>query len=208
MSEQPTTETSLTQARSWVATHPILTVAGAVVVLLLVAMLAWNIQLSSASDRVDDSGPAATAAPVWTPPAPAAPAPTPIAQFGQAFNYADGLAVTVSAPQFYTPGKYAAKGASDTRFVTVEVGLVNGTEAPVDAQQTVLSAVINSTEAQQVFDTANKVSGAPNVTVLPGKGVKYRVAFGTSATGPLDLQIQVAPGFGIKYSTAIFTGVI
>jgi hypothetical protein len=58
-----------------------------------------------------------------------------------------------------------------------------------------------TTEEQQVYDSANGIGGSPTTTLLPGREIQFRMAFG--ATNPDDLVLEVTPGF--EYGSAIFT---
>lgn len=66
-----------------------------------------------------------------------------------------------------------------------------------------MSASVDGQEAAAVFDSAKKISGAPNTTVQPGKSTTYTLAFSAPVESG-DLQVDVRPGFVLDAAT--FTG--
>ncbi len=131
--------------------------------------------------------------------------PVPVAvnpTFGETYTYENGLAVTVSAPQPYTPSNSAAVGEpSPPNFVVFDITVTNGTQTNYDPSSFSASMQSATTEEQQVYDSANGIGGSPTTTLLPGREIQFRMAFG--ATNPDDLVLEVTPGF--EYGSAIFT---
>lgn len=127
-------------------------------------------------------------------------APNP--RFGETHTYEDGVAVTVSLPQPYTPSGTASVGEPrPPAFVVFDITVTNGSQANYDPALFSASLQSGSTEAAMVFDSANNIGGTPTTTVLPGRDVVFRIAFGV--TDPSDLVMEVAPGY--EYEAAIFT---
>ena len=123
--------------------------------------------------------------------------------FGQTYTFEDGLAVTVSAPRPYTPSEYAYVDENASAFLAFDVTIVNGTSA--NYEPSIFSTTLQSgnAEAQEVFDSANNLTGSPSTPILPGRESAFTIAYGV--TNPTDLVMQVSPGFGFDYEPALFT---
>jgi hypothetical protein len=124
------------------------------------------------------------------------------AAFGDTLSYDNGLEVTVSAPQPYTPSESAyIDGPTPAAFVAFDVTVVNGTGEDYDPIELFLTLQSGTTEEAQVFDTANGLDGTPYQTLLAGRSVAFTVGFG--ATDPADLVMEVTPGF--DYEPVVYT---
>ncbi|OZC83450.1 hypothetical protein CH282_15990 [Rhodococcus sp. 06-418-1B] len=121
--------------------------------------------------------------------------------FGQAFTFNNGLSVGVSAPTPYTPSASAATSDPNGQFVAFTVTIVNGSSENYDPALFTASLQSGNTEAEQVYDSANDVGGAPSTAVLPSRESQFTMAFEVS--DPADLVLQVSPGF--EYRDAFFT---
>ncbi len=155
------------------------------------------------------TGSPSTSAPSTGAPAPSAPAGDPgpgspasgTAAFGTTVEYDDGLTVTVSPPQPYTPSESAyIGGPAPASFVAFDVTVLNGTAA--DFEPTLLfSLQSGSTSEEQLFDSGGGLDGTPYQTLLPGRSVAFRIGFG--ASDPADLVLEVTPGF--EYEPVSYT---
>lgn len=125
-----------------------------------------------------------------------------VAAFGERVTFDDGVAVEVTAPQAFTPGRYALGNERD-RAVSFEVTIFNGSDQPLDAVTTVVRATHGGRDAPLIFDSQKGMSGPPQGTVLPGKSITFPVAV-SIGKDDADLQIDVTPGF-IR-DPAIFSG--
>lgn len=96
--------------------------------------------------------------------------------FGSTFTWDDKLSVTFSKPQPYTPGEYAAGTENFKDFVVMDVTIKNGTSKVYDANMFTASATTGEKESDQVYD-GDKI-GSPSSKVMPGKSLKFKVAFG------------------------------
>jgi len=122
--------------------------------------------------------------------------------FGNTFTYVNGLAVTISPPQPYTPTDTAyISEPAPPAFVVFDVTIVNGTAT--NYEPTLFSATMQSAnvESDPVFDSGGGINGSPSTVLLPGRETVFRMAFG--ATDPADLVLEVSPGF--EYDPAVFT---
>ncbi|AJW78486.1 hypothetical protein [Clavibacter michiganensis] len=120
--------------------------------------------------------------------------------FGETFAYTDGVSVTVSAPQPFTPSEYANKG-SEPNFVLFEITVVNGSEGnydPTSFYDTLQSA---NAESEEVYDSQQGLGNSPTTSLLPGREAKWTVAYGV--LDPNDMVMEITPGF--EYSSRIWT---
>ena len=126
-------------------------------------------------------------------------APTEI-RFGDTWEWEDGMQVTVSKPKKFKPSDYAAGTDGYTKFVQFTVTVKNGTSKKVDLIG-MADAASGDTEAHEVFDSGKGISGSPSTSILPGRKVTYKVAFGVQ--DPNDIVFQYGPTF--DHEDAIFT---
>jgi hypothetical protein len=156
---------------------------------------------------VTDEEVAGTNRPTATSPAKSTPtteAPPPVVnpKFGETFTYEDGLVLTVSAPQPYTPSEYSYVGEpAPPAFVAFDITIVNTTQANYDPAMFFATMQSANVEQQQIFDSANGIEGSPTTPILPGRETVFRLAFG--AANPADLVMQVSPSF--EHEPVIYT---
>ena len=122
--------------------------------------------------------------------------------FGATSTDANGLAVTVAAPQVVA----LPAGATPVRpwpvYVTVAVTVVNGSAVGYDPQGLFVSLTSGKDTAEQVFAAGAGLPGIPTESLAPGARVSFPLAFGVSAPAPLSLEI--APDF--TQPTAVYQG--
>ncbi|TWF76572.1 hypothetical protein FHX44_112465 [Pseudonocardia hierapolitana] len=129
-------------------------------------------------------------------------APADAAAFDQRVTFDDGVAVEVTAPQAFTPGRYVFGNERD-RAVSFEITIVNGSDQPLDTATAIVRATHSGRDAPLIFDLQNGMKGPPQGTVLPGKSITFPVAV-SIGKDVADLQIDVSPGF--VGDPAIFSG--
>lgn len=128
--------------------------------------------------------------------------------FGETMTWDDGVSLTVSAPEPYTPSDFAA-GATHVSNVVFTLTITNNSTA--DLQPLPLPTLSSGDqEVSQIFDIGNDVFGPgddvgfpPADTIEPGGSVSWRVAW--SLDDSSSLTLQVAPSF--LYPSATFTNV-
>lgn len=123
-----------------------------------------------------------------------------VAAFGEAYTWSDGLSVTISAPESYSPSDYAAGVVDGQSAVTLQITLVNGTGAAFDPVMTSVTAQSGNTEASQIFDSGQGMEGSPMTKILPGRETTYAVAF--SVADPADLVVEFAPDW--EHASVLF----
>lgn len=112
-----------------------------------------------------------------------------IAPFGETLKRGDGLEVTVSAPESFTPGRYAAGGEGSAEHVRFEVTLKNGTDEAFDPSMLYATVTSGGVEGEEIFDDG--LDGAPMTTLLPGKSVTYPVGFGVKDSSDVLMEIEL-----------------
>lgn len=122
-------------------------------------------------------------------------------KFGDNFKYADGLQVSVAIPVPFTPSESSAITTKSPDYFSFEITIKNGTGRAFDPSAVQSSLQSGDQESGSVFDSANGIGSPPSTSLLPGRSVKFKVAFGVGT--PKDLVFQVTPSF--NYDPAIFT---
>ena len=155
-------------------------------------VLAAGLLLTSCSTESGEIGEAATGSNAQAPAsASAEQAPAPNPKFGETFNYENGLSVTVSSPEPYTPSDSAALG-SEPNNVKFNVKVVNGTQENFNLAGVYATVQSGNTEGTPVFDSANGIESAPPTPLLPGRESTWDLVFGV--TDPADIVMQIQPG--------------
>ncbi|MEU4266479.1 DUF4352 domain-containing protein [Streptomyces sp. NPDC026092] len=124
--------------------------------------------------------------------------------FGETERYADGVDVTVSAPQRFTPSDGAAGHTAGNRAVKLEVTVRNGSEARVPLVVIVQGRDAQGREVERVFDDANDLGAGLMGTLLPGRTAVGTYAFDVpgGSDGTLDLEVTV----GVDRGPAFWSG--
>ncbi|WP_043110033.1 DUF4190 domain-containing protein [Paraoerskovia marina] len=113
------------------------------------------------------------------------------ASFGSTYTYDDGLAVTISEPESFTPGEWAFGGEDAPAHVKFTITVDNGTDEPFDPSLFTTSLASGGAESDSVYD--DDISGSPDTKVMPGKSVSFVVGYGVE--DPDDLTMEVSPDF-------------
>ena len=172
--------------------------------------------LGTVFDEIDDSIPDVPVLPLPgeddpgadpPPEQPAAPDAGALA-FGETMTWDDGVALTVSAPEPYTPSDFAV-GATEANNVVFTLTITNNSTE--DLQPLPLPTLSSSDQemsqvfdiGSDLFDPGDDVGIPPTATVEPGGSVSWRAAW--SVDDPSSLTLQAAPSF--LYPSATFTNV-
>ena len=145
------------------------------------------------------SSPATT--PSRTPTPPSTTAVTDQAVFGETYAWADGLEVTVSAPEPFKPSEYAVTDNADDTYLSFTVTIVNKTGKKYEPALFIASVQSGDREGEQIFDSENGFSGTPSTAILNGRQSTFTIGF--SASDAKDIVMEVRPGF--DYDSAYFT---
>lgn len=147
-------------------------------------------------DQTGANRPAASAAPADANPAGSTgdgqAAPEGPVEFGRTVTYPDKVSIKVAKPTEFKPSEYAvAETEPGSKHVAFEVTVVNKSAEPVDLSLMLLTVQSGNTEAQQIFDSENKLEGTPSTKVQPGRESTFRVGF--SVSDPNDIVMDVNP---------------
>ncbi|MFF2275760.1 DUF2510 domain-containing protein [Agromyces sp. NPDC058126] len=126
--------------------------------------------------------------------------------FGETMTWDDGVALTVSAPEPYTPSDLAV-GATRANSVVFTLTITNGSTQDV-ALLPLPTVTAGDQEVSQIFDvgsdvfaTGDDVGFPPAKTLEPGASVSWRAAW--SIDDPTSLTLEAAPSF--LYPAVVFT---
>ncbi|MFC8191767.1 hypothetical protein ACFUMH_08920 [Cellulomonas sp. NPDC057328] len=115
-------------------------------------------------------------------------------RFGKPFEYADGLFLTVKAPQQFEPSG-EAEGVEEGVPVRVRVQVTNGTRQPYTPSTLSATAESGGVTATPVWDPAREIDTAgPYVTLDPGGTASFDLGF--AVADPSDLRIELLPALG------------
>ncbi|WP_173923328.1 DUF2510 domain-containing protein [Agromyces sp. Marseille-P2726] len=187
-------------------------IAAIVGVVMFVTFLIGS--LGTVFDEIDDTLPDV---PVFPQPAPEDPGAPPAPEqpegqvegslaFGDTMTWDDGVALTVSAPEPYTPSDFSV-GATHASNVVFTLTITNNSAA--DLQPLPLPTLSSGDQdVSQIFDVGTDVFGPgddvgfpPAATLAPGESVSWRAAWSLDDASALTLQ--VAPS--LLYPSATFT---
>lgn len=130
------------------------------------------------------------------------PADAPKA-FGDTVTWDNNVSISVSDPKPYKATDYAAGVTAGQKQVYFTLVLTNHS-AETYTPVLMVSASSGGEEASDIFDIdgpQGDMGTPPTTKVLPGKTIKWKVAF--SVADASDITLQVSPGF--EYTDAIFT---
>jgi len=121
-------------------------------------------------------------------------APETNPHFGQAYVYDDGLSVSVSAPQPYTPSPNAAGATAATNLIFT-ITVKNGTKENFDPSLMLNSLNSGSTAASVITDLQGPqgdVTGfAPQTPLTPGQSVSFKTAYSVADANDLTMSIKL-----------------
>lgn len=112
-------------------------------------------------------------------------------RFGQTYTWPDGTAVTISAPEAYTPSQYAIGPVDGYTNLKFSVTLVNNTDDTVNTMMFTATVLSGGKEGPQIISSADNVGGSM-VDVPAGKSVAFDIAY--SVADPDDISMTVSPG--------------
>lgn len=175
-------------------------IAATVGIVMLVTFL-----IGSLGNAIDEAIPNVPVFP--QPEQPGSPAEGDLA-FGDTMTWDDGVALTVTGPEPYSPSDFAVGATLENNVVFTLTITNNSTEDVQTLPLPSLSA--GDQEVSQIFDVGSDliepgddVGIPPTATIEPGGSVTWRAAW--SLDDPSSLTLQVAPN--LLYPSATFTNV-
>ncbi|MGH3950141.1 MAG: hypothetical protein ACRDSE_13620 [Pseudonocardiaceae bacterium] len=125
-------------------------------------------------------------------------------QFGQPHPFADGLTITVSEPESFTPSASAYPQAA--RAIAFQIMVRNETDRPYRLSGMSITVTANGEPAKEIVDSPqgfNGIAGADN-DVPPTRGVLVTLAFAMPSE-PAPVRLTVKPDL-TDPASAIYVG--
>ncbi|MDF2575315.1 MAG: hypothetical protein K0S05_2227 [Agromyces sp.] len=124
--------------------------------------------------------------------------------FGETMAWADGVSMTVSAPEPFAPSDVAV-GADQAVDLVFTLTITNDSSENV---QPIVASTLSSggSEANRIIDVGaegGQIGIPPTTPILPGQSITWREAW--SVADADSLTMQTAPSFG--YDPVVFTNV-
>lgn len=110
-------------------------------------------------------------------------------KFGDTYTWPDGVALTISAPQEFTPGEYAAGTVEGQPAVAYDITINNGGDKDIESIIVYITGTSGGQEIKSIFDSENGID-VPQATILPGQSLTWKVAY--SVADPSDITMTVA----------------
>ncbi|RCW45858.1 uncharacterized protein DUF4352 [Halopolyspora algeriensis] len=122
-------------------------------------------------------------------------------EFGETHTWSGGEAITVSAPEEYTPSNQFLQAPEGKRFVALDVTIANKGDDEYNAMSTKLTAQHNGQVAQQNYAAGDTL---PDVELPPGGSTTFTSVYeiGEEA-GKLQISVQPNP---FAAETVYFSG--
>lgn len=127
------------------------------------------------------------------------------ATFGSAVQVSDGMTVTISEPEEFTPSSTDFLSGEWETFVRMDVLVENTGEEPLEAFNVYTRATTGSQAAEEVYDYEQGLE-TPSAVIQPGRELEYAIGYGVSAGEPFDLTVEDVMDFssqGVTLSTVI-----
>jgi hypothetical protein len=176
-------------------------VSALALVISVIVTIVTIVAAASAIDQINESleSTSVSQAPTAEAEDDAAETTTENVAFGETVTYDDGIAVTVSAPEPFTPSEYAA-GADQAANVVLTITIQNGTDANFDPALAYPTVASNGVEGSSVFDSDDTLN-SPSTAVPAGQSVSWRAAF--SVADPAQLILEISPG-PFEYDSIVY----
>ncbi|KRE29099.1 hypothetical protein ASG80_20410 [Agromyces sp. Soil535] len=197
------------EGRKWPAiTGLIVSIVGAIVGAIVFALVTLNVigqiaDVGAIQNEIEEQLEEQFGSPVPPEEGPDA-APVEGLAFGETMTWEDGVSMTVSEPETFTPSDLAM-GADQAKNLAFTLTITN--DSSENIQPVVFSRLASDgTEATRIFDVGadgGQVGIPPTTAILPGESITWREAW--SVADPDSLTMQTAPSF--QYEDAIFTNV-
>lgn len=130
-----------------------------------------------------------------------------LAQFGDSWDYDDGISVTVVAvgPAIATDTAAGAE-ATGGEMVLFDVTITNNSKAIFDPSMVYTTVNYASTTAEQVFDSAAGIMPTFEGKILPGGSLTERQAYAIPTSVPNDVLFSVSPSW--DHDESLFFGAL
>ena len=111
--------------------------------------------------------------------------------FGDTYTWPDGLAITISQPQEFTPSEYMGdiynlEAGTPIKFT---VTATNGTDKDIEAFGIDTQMTSGGKQSEAIFDSEAGID-MPTATILPGNSLEWNIGF--IVADPSNMQLSVS----------------
>lgn len=123
--------------------------------------------------------------------------------FGDTMSWDDGVSITVTGPELFTPSEFAGGVEEGMEYVYFTYVLANNSDETLDPDVMLLVAS-DGERSEDIFDEIENVGNTdfwPSEAIESGESVTWITAH--NVKNSKDVSVQVGPGY--DYDDAIFT---
>ena len=111
--------------------------------------------------------------------------------FGDTYTWPDGLSITISQPEEFTPSEYMGdiydlEAGTPIKFI---VTATNGTDTDLEAFGIDTQMSSGGKQSEAIFDSEAGID-MPTVTILPGNSLEWNIGF--IVADPSNMQLSVS----------------
>ena len=111
--------------------------------------------------------------------------------FGDTYTWPDGLSITISQPEEFTPSEYMGdiydlEAGTPIKFI---VTATNGTDTDLEAFSIDTQMSSGGKQSEAIFDSEAGID-MPTVTILPGNSLEWSIGF--IVADPSNMQLSVS----------------
>lgn len=111
-----------------------------------------------------------------------------VLKFGDTYRF-QGWSVTISTPKPYTPSAYALTDQKHPTYRVMTVTVKNTSSSKAVKPDLIdITAQVGDAAGDQVFD--DNVGSTPNASLLPGRSVSWKIAYGAKVGDQLTVQVS------------------
>lgn len=116
-----------------------------------------------------------------------------VVKFGDTYKF-KGWSVSISAPKPYTPSEYAATDQKHPTYRAMTVTVKNTSRNKgIDPNLINISTQVGDAEGDSVYDDG--VGDTPSASVLPGRSVSWKIAYGAKVGDQITVQVSDLASF-------------
>ena len=124
--------------------------------------------------------------------------------FGDTYTWPDGLSITISQPEEFTPSEYMGdiydlEAGTPIKFT---VTATNGTDEDLEAFGIDTQMSSGGKQSEAIFDSEAGID-MPTVTILPGNSLEWNIGF--IVADPADMQLSVSDVMNFDSEKVHFT---
>ena len=124
--------------------------------------------------------------------------------FGDTYTWPDGLSITISQPEEFTPSEYMGdiydlEAGTPIKFI---VTATNGTDTDLEAFGIDTQMSSGGKQSEAIFDSEAGID-MPTVTILPGNSLEWNIGF--IVADPSNMQLSVSDVMNFDSAKIHFT---